>query len=134
MVRDVSDRTDGIVSRRSTLDVAATIAAIRSAAEAKGATVSAIVDHAAAARSAGLTMPDTQVIIFGNPRAGTPLMLATPDVALDLPLRVLVRDDGAPGSVVSWQDPDYVRDRFSLDDALLVPLRSVSAIVAAGLD
>lgn len=123
----------GIVSRRSTRDVAATVAAIRATVEARGAVVAVVIDHAAAARAAGLEMPDTQVIIFGNPLAGTPLMLAVPDVAVDLPLRVLVRDDGAPGAVVSWQDPAYVGRRFGLADTLLTPLRGVETIVAAAV-
>lgn len=113
--------------------IAATVATIRAAVEAKGAAVSAVIDHAASARAAGLEMPETQVIIFGNPHAGTPLMLAVPDVALDLPLRVLVRDEGTPGAVVSWQDPAYVGHRFGLDDTLLAPLRGVEAIVTAAL-
>jgi uncharacterized protein (DUF302 family) len=128
------DNRQGIVSRRSTTDVAATVAAIRDVVEAKGAVVSAVIDHAAAARAAGMEMPDTRVIIFGNPRVGTPLMLAVPDIALDLPLRVLVRDDGTPGAVVSWQDPVYVGRRFDLDDTQLTPLRAVAAVVAAVLD
>ena len=61
-------------------------------------------------------------------------MLANPDIALDLPLRVLVRDDGVGGAIVSWQDPAYVGHRFGLDDALLTPLRAVEAIVAAALN
>jgi uncharacterized protein (DUF302 family) len=130
----VHDDERGIVSRRSTRDVAATVAAIRATVEARGAVVSALVDHAAAARAAGLEMPDTQVIIFGNPHAGTPLMLTAPDIALDLPLRVLVRDAGTPAAVVSWQDPAYVGRRFGLDDTQLTPLRVVAAIVAAALD
>jgi uncharacterized protein (DUF302 family) len=133
-VRFVDNTAHGIVSRRSGRDVTATVAAIRVAAEAKGATVSAVIDHAAAARAAGLEMPETQVIIFGNPHAGTPLMLAVPDVAVDLPLRVLVRDDGTPGTVVSWQDPTFVGRRFGLDATLLTPLRGVEAVVTAALD
>lgn len=132
-VQVVVTNGQGIVSTRSTRDVAATVAAIRAAAEARGAVVSVVIDHAAAARTAGLEMPDTQVIIFGNPRVGTPLMLAVPDVAVDLPLRVLVRDDGTPGAVVSWQNPACVGRRFGLDDTLLTPLRGVETIVAAAV-
>ncbi|RWA53434.1 hypothetical protein AU476_14045 [Cupriavidus sp. UYMSc13B] len=65
----------------------------------KGMTIFARIDHAEAARNVGLAMPPTQVLIYGNAKRGTPLMLAAPGVALDLPLRVLVRDDcqAAPG-------------------------------------
>ncbi len=127
----------GIETRRSERDVAGTVAALRDEIESRGAGVVAVVDHAAAARAVGLDMPDTQVLIFGNPRAGTPLMLAAPDIALDLPLRILVRDDGGPGALVVWQAPEFVADRFGLpeaDAATQAPLRSVAVIVAAALE
>ncbi|HEY1484526.1 MAG TPA: DUF302 domain-containing protein [Micromonosporaceae bacterium] len=124
----------GLVSARSATGVEQTVAAIRAEAERRGATVAAVVDHAAAARTVGLTLPDTQVIIFGNPSAGTPLMRATPDIALDLPLRILVRDDGQPGSEILWQDPDYVAARFGLTGDHLGPLRTPGALVTAVLD
>jgi uncharacterized protein (DUF302 family) len=111
-----------------------TVAAIRGQAQQHGANVVAVVDHAAAAQAAGLTMPATQVIIFGNPRSGTPIMQAVPEVAIDLPLRVLVRDDGQPGSVVIWQDPAYVGDRFGLHDDQLTPLATPQTLVDAALN
>jgi uncharacterized protein (DUF302 family) len=91
--------------------------------------VSVVIDHAAAARAAGLEMPATQVIIFGNPKAGTPLMQAVPDIALDLPLRVLVRDDGHPGALMSWQEPGYVVDRFGLEGSQINLLLTIEAVV-----
>jgi uncharacterized protein (DUF302 family) len=110
------------------------VAAIRDEAERRGATVVAVIDHAAAAHAAGLVMPATQVVIFGNPRAGTPLMQARPDIAIDLPLRILVRADGRPGSSVSWQDPAHVAQRFGLHDDQLTPLATPAAVVAAVLE
>jgi uncharacterized protein (DUF302 family) len=125
---------NGIITRRSAHDVPETVAAIRNQAEQHGATVVAVVDHAAAAQATGLTMPATQVIIFGNPKAGTSLMQAVPELAIDLPLRVLVRDDGRPGSLVSWQDPAYVGDRFGLHADQVTPLATPEALVATVLD
>lgn len=124
----------GLVSKRSAHDVAETISAIHAQAERRGAAVVAVVDHAAAARKAGLTMPETQVIIFGNPKAGTPLMQASPDIAIDLPMRIMVRDDGQPGSLVTWQDPAYVVQRYGLGEDQLTPLSTPAAIAAAVLD
>jgi uncharacterized protein (DUF302 family) len=121
----------GLTTRRSRHDVPQTIAAIRAAAERGGATVVAVVDHAAAAEAAGLALPATQVIILGNPKAGTPLMQVCPELAIDLPLRILVRDDGQPGSLVAWQDPAYVAHRFGLGDDQLTPLQAPAALVAA---
>jgi uncharacterized protein (DUF302 family) len=125
---------NGLMTRRSTHGVPETVAAIRGQAEQHGATVVAVVDHAAAAQAAGLTMPATQVIIFGNPKTGTPIMQAAPEVAIDLPLRVMVRDDGQPGSLVTWQDPAYVGDRFALHDDQLTPLATPQTLIAAALD
>jgi uncharacterized protein (DUF302 family) len=124
----------GLASRRSDKDVAQTVAAIRAEAERRGAVVSTVVDHAAAARKAGLTLPETQVIIFGSPQAGTPLMQANPDVAIDLPMRILVRDDGQPGSLITWQDPAYVAQRYGLDENQTAPLNTPAAIASAALD
>jgi uncharacterized protein (DUF302 family) len=93
-----------------------------------------VIDHAAAALTVGSTLPATQVVIFGNPRSGTPLMQAAPEIAIDLPLRVLVRDDGQPGSLVSWQDPVFVRDRFGLHDEQLAPLTTPETLLAGVLE
>jgi uncharacterized protein (DUF302 family) len=124
----------GLVTRRSAEGVPETVAAIRDQAEKAGAAVVAVIDHAAAAQAVGLTLRATQVIVLGNPKAGTPLMQTAPEIAIDLPLRVLVRDDGQPGSLVSWQDPAYVGDRFGLHDEQLMPLATPETLVAAALD
>ncbi|MFC4019956.1 DUF302 domain-containing protein [Micromonospora sp. GCM10011542] len=123
---------DGLITVRSSRDVDSTMAAIRTQAEGHGAMVIAVVDHAAAARKAGQDLPATQVIIFGNPAAGTPLMQATPEIAIDLPLRIMVRAEG-DGSVVTWQDPAYVADRYGLAADHLKPLQAPAAIVDAAL-
>ncbi|MEU5566771.1 DUF302 domain-containing protein [Micromonospora musae] len=126
---------DGLVTKRSPHDVGETISALRTAAEGMGAVVAAVVDHAAAARKAGLDMPETQVIIFGNPQVGTPLMQVNPELAIDLPIRVMVRDDGKPGSLVTWQDSAYLAQRYGLGEDQTKPLnaqRLVQSITEAG--
>jgi uncharacterized protein (DUF302 family) len=125
--------TSGLVSRRSAADVEQTVASIRREAESRGATVFAVIDHAGAARDAGLDMPATQVLILGSPKSGTPLMLAAPELAIDLPLRILVRADGGPGSVVSWQEPAFVATRFNLPGDQLTTLAAPSLLVDAVL-
>jgi uncharacterized protein (DUF302 family) len=84
------------VRLQSAFSFSNTIAHLRSALQEKGFTVMAAIDHRAAAEAVGLEMPPTTVLIYGNPKGGTPLMLSAPDFALELPLRVLVRegDDG----------------------------------------
>lgn len=81
-----------------------------------------------------MSMPATQVIIFGNPKAGTPLMQAGPEVAIDLPLRVMVRDDGQAGSMVTWQDPAFVGERFGLRGEQLTALAAPQGLIAAALE
>jgi len=85
-------------------------------------------DHSGAARRVGLSMPDTQVVVFGNPKSGTPLMLASPLVALDLPLRVLVVVDGGQ-AVVSYIAPSYLAERYGILPDLVKNIAGVEKIV-----
>ncbi|MGY0004739.1 DUF302 domain-containing protein [Micromonospora sp. I033] len=124
----------GLATTRSSLNVAQTVAAIHAELDRRGISVAVVVDHSAAARKAGLELPATQVIIFGDPRAGTPLMQTTPEIALDLPLRVMVRDDGRPGALVAWPDPTYLAQRYSLPEESLAPFKAPVDIVAAALE
>ena len=89
-----TESTDTLVEQASTSDFATTMDRLVAAIHEAGMTVFARIDHAAAARAAGLAMPPTVVLLFGNPKGGTPIMLASPRAALDLPLRVLLREDG----------------------------------------
>lgn len=86
-----------------------TLARLRAALESNGFTIFATIDHRAAARSAGLDMPPTTVLIYGNPKGGTPLMIAAPDFALELPLRVLVRE-GEQGKTYVTLNPATTLD------------------------
>lgn len=104
----------GVVSVRSAYPFAATVKRLRAAFTARGLKVFATIDHQAAAAEAGLQMPPTTVILFGQPRDGTPLMLAQPSVAIDLPSRVLVAE-ATPGTVtVSINAAEYVVGRHGL--------------------
>lgn len=89
-----------VVVRTSSYDFVGTLARLRRQIVAHGAQIFAVIDHAAGAKSAGLHMPATTVVIFGNPAVGTPIMLEAPDMALDLPSRVLVRQAGNVVEVV----------------------------------
>ncbi len=83
----------------------ATLNRLREAVAERGLTLFAEIDHAGNARAAGLEMPPSTVLIFGSASAGTPLMLKAPDIALELPLRVLVREAGRGGAVLAYGDP-----------------------------
>jgi uncharacterized protein (DUF302 family) len=93
-------------------------------------TLFAVVDHSGGARDAGLAMPETKLLIFGSPRAGTPLMLLQPLSALDLPLKVLVRaSPEVPGAMVSFLTATELADRYDLPAELVAPLDGVRALV-----
>jgi uncharacterized protein (DUF302 family) len=97
---------------------------------ARGVPVFARIDHAANAAAAGLSMPPTLVVVFGNARAGTPLMQRAPEVALDLPLRILIRAT-PDGVMVSYHDPAAMAEPYSLSASDVTPLQAVAQIAAA---
>lgn len=110
--------TLGVITKSSARPVPATLEGLRAAVEERGLIVFALVDHSGEAGKAGLFMPDTKLLVFGSPPAGTPLMLATPLAALDLPLKVLVWDNPHGGSFVSYVDPVYLGAGHQLNDDL----------------
>ena len=93
-----------MVVKRSASGYGETVVRLIDAIESRGLTVFARIDHAAAAREAGLELADEQVVLFGNPRAGTPLMQSDPRIGLELPLRILVWAD-PDGSLLGYRDP-----------------------------
>src|SRR5262249_3535981 len=124
---------DGVVTKESKHSVDETVRRLDEVVRGKGLNVFARIDHRAAAREAGLEMQDEQVLIFGSPRAGTPLMVARPPVGLDLPLRVLVWR-GSDGRVwASYQDANFIAKRFSLPQGLEKNIAGVAALVDQAL-
>ena len=122
---------NGIVTRRSNHSVDETAARLQAALEAKGVKVFALVDHSGEAKKAGLYMPNTKLLIFGNPAAGTPLMLSAPSTAIDLPLKILLAEDGEGRVSVSWNDPDYLQRRHGFDPGLMANIAVVEKIAVA---
>jgi uncharacterized protein (DUF302 family) len=108
------DAPIGVITARSRYPVPETVDRLAAAVRMAGNTIFARIDHAANAAAAGLTMRPTQVLIFGNGAAGTPLMLASPLLALDLPLRFLVWQAEDGETRVSWSDPLYYAARYAL--------------------
>src|SRR5882757_10163372 len=105
---------NGIVTIASKYTVAETVSRLEQALKTKGVKVFAIIDHSGEAARSGLQMPDTKLIIFGNPKAGTPLMLATQSIAIDLPLKILVREVAQDHVLVSYNSPGYLAERHDL--------------------
>lgn len=112
---------------------AETVERLAGAVEQRAMTLFAIVDHAAGARRAGLEMNDATLLVFGSPRGGTPVMVAAPLAALDLPLRALVWADDAGAVWVSYQDIAEFGRRHAVPEHLLAPLAGVDGLVRAAL-
>jgi uncharacterized protein (DUF302 family)/uncharacterized membrane protein YidH (DUF202 family) len=123
-------RDNGIVTIPSHQSVDRTIENLQSALQAKGVKVFALIDHSGAAKEAGLEMRPTKVLIFGSPKAGTPLMLASPSIAIDLPLKILVSEDSAGKVWISYNAPAYLAARHNLPQALTPTLAVVEALAA----
>ncbi len=114
-----SDQDRGITTIPSHHSVDQTVEALTKTLAAKSIALFALVDHSGEAAKAGMTMPNTKLLIFGSPRAGTPIMLAAPTAALDLPLKILVAEDKDGNIWISYNAPSYLQQRHSIPDELL---------------
>jgi uncharacterized protein (DUF302 family) len=97
--------------------------------QAKGVNLFALIDHAGEAEKVGMKMRPTKLLIFGSPRAGTPLMLAAPSIAIDLPLKILISEDAEGRVWLSYNDPAYLEQRHSLPHELLENIAVVKTLV-----
>ena len=131
----LASHAEGVVERSSPLRVDETVQRLADAAAVADATVFATIDHAAGARSVGLDMPETQVLIVGNPAVGAPAMLAAPELALELPTRLLVRQasPGDTGSTVVFSDPTVVARRYGLGPEQAAGLAAIVGLVDRAL-
>ncbi len=105
-----------LLSQESKFPVKETADRLAKAIEEKGLKVAARVDHAAGAKAAGMEMPPTEVVMFGNPTLGTPLMLSNPDAAIDLPMKMLIWQDKAGKVWVGYVAPDALKVRYGIKD------------------
>lgn len=122
---------NGLTTVVSPLDHAATLDRLDAILVERGVAVFARIDHAANAAAVGLEMPPTTVVIFGSARAGTPVMRAVPQLALDLPLRILVREDADGRVLVEYRDPDQLSAGYDLPPDLRAGLAGIVAVVSA---
>ncbi|HVY06376.1 MAG TPA: DUF302 domain-containing protein [Burkholderiales bacterium] len=120
---------NGLVNVASSHSVAETIDRLESLVKTKQLTVFARIDFSGDAEKAGLSMPPTQMLIFGNPKAGTPLMLSAPSVAIDLPLKALAWQDASGQVWLSYNAPEYLQSRHGLPDALLANIAGIKGLV-----
>ena len=124
-------KEEGIVKIPSHHSVDETVDKLKTILKSKGVTLFALVDHSGEAEKVGLKMPPTKLLIFGNPKGGTPLMLAAPSAAIDLPLKILVAEDSQGKVWISYNSPDYLKERHGLPDNLVPNIAVVQALAAA---
>jgi uncharacterized protein (DUF302 family) len=120
----------GIIDKPSNHSVDQTVEKLTNILQSKGVKIFALIDHSGEAEKVGLKMPPTKLLIFGSPKAGTPLMLAAPSIAIDLPLKVLVWEDRQGKVWVSYNSPDYLRQRHGLPQELLQNIAVVETLTA----
>src|SRR5262249_35818026 len=118
----------GIIDNQSSHSVDETVDRLKNMLQAKGVTLFALVDHSGEAEKVGMKMLQTKLLIFGSPKAGTPLMLAAPSSAIDLPLKLLVWQDSQDKVWITYNSPDYLRDRHNLPQELLANIAVVEAL------
>jgi uncharacterized protein (DUF302 family) len=119
---------NGVIHLRSPYSFANTLQRLESAITTKGIAIFARVDHSGEAAKVGLTMPPTELLIFGSPKSGTPLMVASPSLALDLPLKALVSQDTEGAVWLSYNSPEYLQQRHDIPEALVKNIAGIRSI------
>src|SRR5215470_12549255 len=125
-------KENGIVDVPSNHSVDETVQRLKNILQSKGITLFAFIDHSGEAEKAGMKMRPTKLLVFGSPKAGTPLMLAAPSIAIDLPLKILVWEDGQGKVWISYNSPEYLRERHGLPQELLQNIAVVETLAAKG--
>src|SRR5262245_46904123 len=121
----------GIITKHSSKSVAQTVDGLRRLMADRGFTVFNVIDHSGVAERVGVQMPDSKLIMFGKPTVGAAVMLAAPLAALDIPLKVLVWEDGNGAVSVSYNSPESLAERLHLEGAQRAPFDAVASIVEA---
>ncbi len=119
---------NGIIDKPSNHSVEQTVDRLKNILQSKGVTLFALIDHSGEAERVGMKMPPTKLLIFGNPKAGTPVMLAAPSSAIDLPLKILIWEDAQGKTWVSYNSPEYLQTRHGLPQELLQNIAVVETL------
>jgi len=123
-------RGEGIVDLPSNYSVDETVERLKGILNAKGVTLFALIDHSGEAEKVGLTMLPTKLLIFGSPKAGTPLMIAAPSIAIDFPLKILVSQDAQGKVWLSYNSVAYLQQRHGVPNELLKNIAVVETLAA----
>ena len=133
-MRNAMAPDNGIISIASHHSVDETIAKLQNILQSKAVKLFALVDHSGEAEKAGLQMRPTKLLIFGNPKAGTPLMTAAPTIAIDLPLKILVWEDADARVWISLNSPAYLQSRHGVPDSLIQNIAVAEALAKAAAE
>lgn len=125
---------NGLVQVGSQYPVEDTVRRLEAAFIDKGLRVFAIIDHSGEAEKVGLKMRPTRVLIFGSPKGGTPLMVAAPSLAIDLPMKALVAEDAEGKVSVTYNDPEYLKERHDVPAELIKNLAGAGAVIAKAVE
>ncbi len=121
----------GIIRIPSSHSVDETVERLKAILQSRGVTIFSVIDHSGEAAKTGMQMPNTKLLVFGSPKAGTPVMLAAPSIALDLPLKILVAEDGAGTVFISHNSAEFLAERHGLGSEHLKVLEAAGGIAAA---
>jgi uncharacterized protein (DUF302 family) len=125
---------NGMIHLPSPYPVPETLQRLESLLRAKNLTIFARIDHSGEAEKVGLAMRPTELVIFGSPKAGTPLMVASPTFAIDLPLKALAWEDAEGKVWLSYNSPDYLKERHAIPDELLKNIAGVGAVLEKAVE
>ena len=125
---------NGLVQVASRYSVDETMRRLEAAFAEKGLRVFAVIDHSGEAEKVGLKMRPTKVLIFGSPKGGTPLMVAAPSLAIDLPMKALVAEDAEGKVSVTYNDPEYLKERHGVPGELIKNLAGAGAVIAKAVE
>ena len=126
----LSSRDNGIIDIPSNHSVDETVGKLKGILQAKGVTLFALIDHSGEAQKVGMKMRPTKLLIFGNPKAGTPVMRAAPSSAIDLPLKILTWEDPQGKVWLTYNSPVYLQERHNLSSKLLQNISVIEALAA----
>jgi uncharacterized protein (DUF302 family) len=119
---------NGIVDKPSNHSVDETVEKLKGILQSKGVTLFALVDHSGEAEKVGMKMRPTKLLMFGSPKAGTPLMLAVPSSAIDLPLKILVWEDASQKVWISYNSLEFLKERHGLPEELMANIAVVETL------
>jgi uncharacterized protein (DUF302 family) len=133
-IRERNMHENGLLQVASARSVDETVDRLKAILAERGLQVFAVVDHGGEAEKVGMKMRPTKLLIFGSPKGGTPVMLAAPSVAIDLPLKALVAEDEGGKVWISYNSPEYLQQRHGIPQDLVKNIAGVGALVAKAVE